>query len=77
MSSVFCILDDKHVPVYRILWISELPHFCGNDDCMYEGRYEIRLEMDDPVFVNREERDKALAALEAWAGGGEADDSWS
>jgi hypothetical protein len=43
---------------------------------MYEGRYEIRLEMDESVFANRQERDKALAALEAWAGGGEADDNW-
>lgn len=76
MSAVFCIIDDKHVPLYRILWISELPHFCGNDDCMYEGRYEIRLEMEEAVFASREERDRALAALEAWAGGGDADDNW-
>jgi len=76
MSAFFCLIDDKHVPLYRILWISELPHFCGNDDCMFEGRYEIRLESDESVFVNREERDKALAALEAWAGGGEVNDNW-
>lgn len=77
MSSAFCIIDDKHVPLYRVVWISELPHFCGNDDCMFEGRYEIRLEMEESVFASREERDKALAALEAWAGGGEAEDNWA
>jgi len=77
MSSVFCIIDNKHVPLYRVVWISELPHFCGNDDCMFEGRYEIRLEMEESVFASREERDKALAALVAWAGGGEAEDNWA
>jgi hypothetical protein len=80
MGSVFCVVDDKHVPLYRILWISDLPHFCGNDDCMCEGRYEIRLEMDESVWANREERDEVLAALEAWAGGGpespENEDQW-
>ena len=76
MSSVFCMVDDKHVPLYRIIWISELPHFCGSDECPWEGRYEIRLEMEESVYANREERDKALAALEVWASGGEADDNW-
>ena len=81
MASVFCMIDDKHVPLYRVLWVSDLPHFCGHDDCMYEGRYEIRLEMDEMVWANREERDNLLAALEAWAGGGpgasgESDDGW-
>ena len=83
MSSVFCMIDDKHVPLYRVLWISDLPHFCGHDDCLYEGRYEVRLEMDESVWANREERDNLLAALEAWAGGagpggagGESDDGW-
>ena len=35
--SAFCLVDDKHVPLYRILWVSELPHFCGSDDCQQEG----------------------------------------
>ncbi len=47
---------------------------------MCEGRYEIRLEMDESVWANREERDEVLAALEAWAGGGpenpENEDQW-
>ena len=41
MTSVFCIVDDKHVPLYRILWVSELPHFCGDDECLVEGRYDL------------------------------------
>ena len=80
MSSVFCLIDDKHVPLYRVIWVSDLPHFCGNDDCGCEGAYEVRLEMDESVWSNREERDRLLAALEAWAGGaepsGEAEDGW-
>jgi hypothetical protein len=43
---------------------------------MCEGRYEIRLEMDESVWANREERDEVLAALEAWAGGPENEDHW-
>jgi hypothetical protein len=73
MSSAFCVIDDKHVPLYRVVWVSDLPHYCGHEDCQYEGRYEIRLEMDESVWGNREERDKVLAALEAWAGGGGGD----
>lgn len=69
MSGVFCLVDDKHVPLYRIQWVSDLPHFCGNEDCLYEGRYEVRLEMDESVFATREERDEVLSALESWARG--------
>jgi hypothetical protein len=66
--SVFCVVDDKHVPLYRIMWISALPHFCGAEDCEREGQYEIRLEQGEAVWAqNREERDALLAALEAWA----------
>jgi hypothetical protein len=76
MASVFCVIDDKHVPLYRIIWVSDLPHFCGNDDCLYEGRYEVRLEMDESVFATREEREEVIAALESWAGGSENEDRW-
>lgn len=64
--SVFCLVDDKHIPLYRILWVSELPHFCGSDDCQHEGEYEIRLEQDESVWANCDERDAVLAAIEAW-----------
>ncbi len=66
--TVFCLIDDKHVPLYRILWISALPHFCGSPECEREGDYEIRLEGGESVWADREERDAALEALEAWAG---------
>ena len=67
--SVFCKVDDKHVPLYRIMWVSDLPHFCGSDDCQREGQYEIRLEQQEAVWANLQERDAVLAALEAWLGG--------
>jgi hypothetical protein len=77
MSNVFCLIDDKHVPLYRIVWVSDVPHFCGNDDCACEGRYEVRLEMDESVWASREERDHVLEELERWAGGKEpSDDEW-
>ena len=75
MSAV-CRIDNKYVPLYRVMWISELPHYCGDDECGCEGRYEIRLEMEEAVWANREERDQALAALEAWARGGDTEEGW-
>jgi len=68
--SVFCMVDDKYVPLYRILWISALPHFCGTEQCEREGQYEIRLEDGESVWASARERDAALGALEAWAGSG-------
>lgn len=77
-SSVFVKIDDKHVPWYRIIWISDLPHYCGSEDCVAEGRYEIRLEQDESLWASREERDAALRALEErhdqW--GPDTDDRW-
>jgi hypothetical protein len=65
--TVFCVIDDKHVPLYRILWISALPHFCGSPDCRREGDYEVRLDCGESVWADRAERDAALEALEVWA----------
>jgi hypothetical protein len=70
MVSPLCVIDDKHVPLYRILWISDTPHFCGEEDCLCEGRYEVRLEMDDSVWANRDERDRVLQLLTLWCGEG-------
>ncbi|MHB1033485.1 MAG: hypothetical protein ACYC0Y_02465 [Pirellulales bacterium] len=67
--SVFCLVDDKHVPLYRVMWVAATPLFCGADDCEREGEYEIRLEQGEVVWANREERDAMLTALEAWQGG--------
>ncbi|MEW4562699.1 hypothetical protein AB1K70_09245 [Bremerella sp. JC770] len=73
MSSLFCIIDDKHVPIYRILWISDVPHFCGEDDCQCEGRYEVRLEQGESLWTNREERDEVMKVLEKWHTGDDLD----
>ena len=67
MSSMTCKVDDKHVPLYRIMWVSDLPHFCGHDDCEHEGHYEIRLEQGESVWAgSQQERDGVLQALESW-----------
>ena len=63
--SIFCIVDDKHVPLYRVMWVSDLPHFCGSSDCQREGQYEIRLEQGESVWASQQERDAVLGALEA------------
>jgi len=67
--SILCIIDDKHVPLYRIMWVSALPHFCGSADCQHEGDYEIRLEQGEVLWANQEERDHVVEALESWQGG--------
>ena len=69
MKGVFSKIDDKHVPLYRVLWIADVPHFCGSETCEVEGRYEIRLEADESVFGTREERDGVIQALEDWHSG--------
>ena len=76
MTSIFCLVDDKHIPLYRVVWVSDVPHFCGNDECVCEGQYEIRLEQDESVWGNREERDQIMQALDAWQGGMGTDSSW-
>ena len=54
--AIFCEIDDKHIPLYRVVWVASTPHFCGEDDCNREGFYEIRLEQGDAVWAKREER---------------------
>lgn len=79
MNSILCTIDDKHVPLYRVIWVSAVPHFCGHEDCQYEGRYEVRLEQDESLWANRQERDDVVAAIEAWHGGPNEEDpgNWS
>ena len=74
MDSPFILIDDKHIPLYRIMWVAATPHFCGEEDCIREGQYEVRLEMDESVWANGDERDYVLAALTRWCGEGGADD---
>ncbi|MHB8899668.1 MAG: hypothetical protein ACYC6Y_13050 [Thermoguttaceae bacterium] len=66
--STFCRIDDKHVPIYRILWISAVPHFCGSDVCQREGAYEVRLEEGETLWATAEEQAAALHAVEVWHG---------
>jgi len=75
---MFFLLDDKHVPLYRILWVSDLPHFCGEEDCTCEGLYEVRLDQDESLWAKRKERDDLLTTMEASNGGGiNPDDDWN
>lgn len=67
--SAFCLVDDKHVPLHRVLWVADVPHFCGSSDCEREGEYEIRLEQGESVWGSREERDAVMAAIQAWQDG--------
>lgn len=64
--ATLCKIDDKHVPLYRVIWVSEVPHFCGSDQCQREGRYEVRLEQGETIWASRQERDAVLEALKAW-----------
>ena len=66
--SVFCLVDDKHIPLYRVMWVAAIPHFCGADACQHEGDYEVRLEQGESVWASQDERDSVLAALKAWQG---------
>src|SRR6476620_5014123 len=75
-TSIFVLIDDKHIPVYRIMWLSDVPHFCGNDDCTCEGDYEVRPGQDESVWASRQERDNALKAVEAWYNGEQKDRDW-
>jgi len=66
--SIFCVIDDKNIPLYRVMWVAATPHFCGSDDCEREGQYEIRLEQGESVWAKIQERDLLLEALETWQG---------
>jgi len=85
--SVLFRIEDKHVPLYRVLWVSATPHYCGAEDCLHEGDYEVRLEQGEVVWASHRERDELLEALEIWGGGfippdeseelGDGDDDWT
>ncbi len=77
--SILCRVDDKLVPLYRVMWLAATPHFCGEEDCTREGCYEVRLEQGESVWAKPDERDKMQEQLELWQGGlgppGEEEDS--
>ncbi len=68
MSSPIIVVDDKHVPLYRVVWVSDVPHFCGEEDCTREGFYEIRLDVDDSLWTNGNGRDHVVKSLNDWCG---------
>ncbi|MDZ4658641.1 MAG: hypothetical protein SH868_13780 [Bythopirellula sp.] len=73
--SILCRVDDKFVPLYRVMWVAATPHFCGEEDCNREGFYEIRLEQGESVWANDKECKEMNERLEKWQGGlGPADD---
>ena len=78
-NASFFLVDDKFIPLYRVMWIAATPHFCGEEDCQREGYYEIRLEQAESVWANQKERDGMLAALDAWSEGQPPpeDEPWS
>ena len=67
--SILCRVDDKLIPLYRVMWIAATPHFCGEEDCMREGFYEVRLEQGESVWANDEEREEMRNQLERWQAG--------
>lgn len=67
--SIMCRIDDKMIPLYRVMWVATTPHFCGEEDCVREGCYEIRLEQGESVWANNEEHGGLLQQLERWQGG--------
>jgi hypothetical protein len=66
MNSPIVRVDDNHITRYRKVWISDVPHFCGEDDCMHEGDYEIRLDVDDSIWTNGDQRDVVIESLTRW-----------
>ena len=67
--SILCNIDDKFIPLYRIMWVAATPHFCGEEGCVREGSYEIRLEQGESVWANSQDRDIIIQQLEQWQGG--------
>lgn len=66
---ILCRVDDKMIPLYRVMWVAATPHFCGEEDCMREGCYEVRLEQGESVWASADERDNMQNQLERWQGG--------
>lgn len=67
--SIFFRIDDKFVPLYRVLWIAATPHFCGEADCQAEGMYEVALEGGESVWAKHEERATLMKSIEDWQAG--------
>ncbi len=66
MNAPIVKIDDKFIPLYRVVWVSAVPHFCGEEDCMHEGDYEVRLDVDDSIWTNGSDRDLVVEAIRDW-----------
>lgn len=64
--SIFCRIDDKQIPLYRVLWIAATPHFCGEAECQCEGRYEVALEGGESIWANATEQALLMEKIEEW-----------
>ena len=64
--SIFCRIDDKLIPIYRVLWVSATPHFCGEPDCQAEGMYEVALDSGEPIWAQHEEKERLIEQIEGW-----------
>jgi hypothetical protein len=64
--SIFCRIDDKLIPLYRVLWIAATPHFCGEPDCQCEGLYEVALDGNEAVWAQHEEKEHLIEMIEEW-----------
>lgn len=64
--SIFCRIDDKQIPLYRVIWISATPHFCGEPDCQCEGLHEVALEGGETVWAKSQEMDLLMEMIEQW-----------
>lgn len=67
--SIFCRIDDKHVPLYRVLWVAATPHFCGDAECHCEGLHEVALEGGESVWAEFDEKERLLQMIEEWQSG--------
>ena len=67
--SIFCRVDDKNVPLYRVLWVAATPHYCGDVDCQCEGLHEVALDAGESIWAKFEEKEHLLQMIEEWQGG--------
>ena len=75
--SIFCVVDDKHIPLYRVMWIAATPHFCGAERLRSRGLLRSAPRTGRVGVGQYRGRDGILAALESWQGGtGPTDDEW-
>ena len=72
--SIFCTIDDKHVPLYRVMWVAATAHFCGHEDCQAKASTKSAWSRANRFGPRGSERDEMLTALEGWQGGIEPDD---